>query len=70
MFIEAILLQEIINDTNLLKPKLSCGHDGLSVKLIKSIINTIAVPLAKIFNKLFVSGLFSDALKIAHIARF
>ena len=62
------MLQEIINVTNLLKPKLSCGHDGLSVKLIKSSINTIAVPLVKIFNKSFVSGIFPDALKIAHIA--
>ena len=68
LFLEAILPQEIINVTNLLKHRLSCGHDGLSIKLIKSIINTIAVPLAKIFNKSFVSGIFPDALKIARIA--
>ena len=68
LFIEAILPQEIINVTNILKPKLSCGHDGLSVKLIKSIINTIAVPSAKIFIKSFISGIFPHALKIARIA--
>ena len=31
LFIEAILPHKIINVTNLLKLKLSCDHDGLSV---------------------------------------
>ena len=50
MFIEAIMLQEIMNVSNLLTTELLCASDGQTVKLIMSIMNSITVPLVKIFN--------------------
>lgn len=66
-FIENVTPDEIIAVSKLIQSKLSCGHDGLSMKLIKGIIDSISVPLAKIFSKSFSSGCFPDALKIARI---
>ena len=43
------------------------GLDGLSMKVIKCIINDIYVPLSAAFNSWFVAGVFPDALKYAKV---
>ncbi len=67
MFIQAITVEEIKNVVNKLPPKTSSGFDNINMKIIKSVIDNIAEPLCKIFNKSFSSGIFPDRCKIAKI---
>ena len=48
-------------------PKPSCGHDGLSMKLIKSLKEYSCRPLYLVINQSFCTGIFPDNLKIAKI---
>jgi len=57
----------VIDIINELKSKNSCGKDKISNKLLKSIKNEIAEPLAIIINQSFVNGIFPDSLKIAKV---
>ena len=50
-----------------LQPKKSTDVDGLSMYLIKKIINEINVPLAHIFNMSLSKGIFPDKLKTAKV---
>ena len=50
-----------------LKPKTSCGHDGLSIKLLKGASSSICRPLALIINQSLSSGIFPDKLKLAKV---
>ena len=59
MFIEPCTEHEIINITNNLNNSKGIGLDGYSVKVVKYVINDIAYPLCKIFNQLFLVGIFS-----------
>jgi hypothetical protein len=45
--------------------KLSCGFDDIPMKVIKSVNNSISLPLTTIFNKSLFNGVFHDFLKIA-----
>ena len=44
-------------------PKTSCGHDGLSMKLIKRLKDIIFRPLSLIINQLFCTGIFPKKKK-------
>ena len=68
MFLTPITESEIISIVTALPPKKSCGHDNISILLIKSVINTIAKLLCAIFNKSFLTGQFPSYLKIARIS--
>ena len=46
-------------------PQSSCGHDGLSMKLIKSLKEYLSRPLSLVINQSFSTGIFPDKLKIA-----
>ena len=59
---EAVM--EVLNN---LKQKLSCGHDGISSRLLKASKNVICKPLTLIINQTLTSGIFPDTLKIAKI---
>ena len=48
-------------------PKSSVGHDNLSMKLIKGIGYSLALPLALIINQSFNTGIFPDKLKLAKV---
>ncbi len=51
-----------------LAPKTSCGFDGISTKLIKTIKTAILVgPVTLIINQMLNTGIFPDKLKIAKI---
>jgi hypothetical protein len=67
IFIEPCTENEIMNITNSLKNSKGIGLDGYSVKVVKSIINSIAHPLCKIFNQSFQTGIFPDKLKHARV---
>ena len=50
-----------------LKPKVSTGHDEISVKLLKGGSSVIAEPLALIINQSFNRGIFPKKLKLAKV---
>ena len=58
------VVSEIIDN---LKPKSSCGIDGLSNKLIKFIKDSILNVLTLIINQSIENGIFPDKLKIAKV---
>ena len=58
-------VKEIIKS---LSPKSSFGHDSISNKLVKSLINCISEPITIITNKSFKEGSFPACLKIAKLA--
>ena len=52
---------------NNLKPKPSCGYDGISTKLLKTCKLEICTPLTLIINQRLSTGIFPDSLKIAKV---
>ena len=59
---EAVM--EVLNN---LKQKLSCGHDGISSRLLKASKTVVCKPLTLIINQTLTSGIFPDTLKIAKL---
>jgi hypothetical protein len=57
-------IEEIIR---LMKPKLACGYDGITAKLIKAIAPFIASPLAYICYRSLSTGIFPSRLKYSEI---
>ncbi len=55
---------KIIND---IKPKSSCGFNGLSMKLLKIIKEVFIEPLLIIINQTFKTWIFPDKLKTAKV---
>jgi hypothetical protein len=58
---------EVVKIIDKLKPKTSCGVDGLSNKILKEVKNEIAPCLAKIINQSIINKTFPDKLKIAKV---
>ena len=58
---------EIIDIVQTFKPKTSTGYDGLSMKLLKQIIYSIASPLEYIVKLSLQNGKCPDMLKIAKV---
>ena len=58
---------EIIEIVKLMKNGESAGVDEISINLIKSVIECIAVPLSDIINFSFTNGTYPDQLKIAKV---
>jgi hypothetical protein len=48
-------------------PKTSCGHDNLSMKVLKRISYCLAYPISVIVNQSFHSGIFPDLMKCAKV---
>jgi hypothetical protein len=57
----------ITSIVNKLAPKTSCGFDGISTKLVKTIKFALIKPITIIVNQMLNSGIFPDKLKIAKI---
>ena len=66
-FSERIVNSEIINIVNNFKDDTAAGHDMITCKLLKYIIELVADPLVYIFNKSIQQGIFPDNLKLAVI---
>ena len=52
---------------NNLKPKPSCGYDGISTKLLKKCKLDICKSLTLIINQMLSTGVFPDCLKVAKV---
>ncbi len=68
IFLKPVSDFELINIVKAMPAKLSHGFDEIPMKIIKCVINNIAVPLTKIVNKSFLTGYFPNLLKIARVS--
>ena len=59
--------QKVIYRINNLKPKDSCGQDGISSSLLIQLKHMLTKPLTIIINQSLKSGIFPDKLKIAKV---
>ena len=50
-----------------LRTKNSCGHDGISKKLLKFISPALLKPFTIVINQSLITGIFPDKLKIAKV---
>jgi hypothetical protein len=67
-FMQPTTPDEITTIIKLLKPKTSCGYDGISPKLVKSCDqHAIVMPLTHIANLSFEKGIFPSELKTAKV---
>ncbi len=48
-----------------MKPKSSCGFDGISMKILKAKKEVLIEPILIIVNRTLHTGIFPDKLKIA-----
>ena len=53
-----------------LKPKSSCGNDGISTKLLRETISYIVQPITHIINRSFDTGIVPQEMKIAKVKLF
>ena len=67
IFIEPIESLHILAITRKLKPKVSCGHDSISTKLVKDTIDDIIQPLTHVVNRSIVTGIVPKQLKVAKV---
>ncbi len=67
MFLDPITTEDTINITSKLKPKTAKGPDGISTKLFKQSIHSIAVPLTHIINQSMTTGTVPQDMKIARV---
>ena len=67
IFLNPTSIEEIIKITKDLKSSHSCGFDGMSSKLLKSIISDIAPILTHVFNRSLVTGIVPSLLKVAKV---
>lgn len=59
--------KEILNCINTLKNKKSVGEDQIPINVLKEVADLISHPLCHIINLCFLTGVFPQKLKIAHI---
>ena len=64
---ESITALEVEQIFRCLSKSNSCGHDGLSNKIVSSIIDCICLPLSNIFNKSIFAWHCTSKLKIARV---
>lgn len=67
IFITPILEEEIVSVVTGLRNKSSCGVDGISSNVLKSVIESLKSPLAILFNRSLESGTFPTCLKTAMV---
>ena len=59
--------EEISDMMKVLKPKTSCGHDGLSPKILKQISDSMIKPILHIINMSLISGKVPKSMKQAKV---
>ena len=60
-------IENTVNIIDGLKTKSSCGHDGLSVKILKQIKYELSSSITLIINQSLNTGIFPDRLNIAKV---
>ena len=66
---ELITEETTMKILNNLKPKPSCGYDGISTKLLKPCKLEICKSVTLIINQTLSTGIFPDSLKVAKVIR-
>ena len=64
---ELITEETTVKSLNNLKPKPSCGYDGISTKLLKTCKLDICKSVTLIINQTLSTGIFPDSLKVAKV---
>ena len=64
---ELITEETTMKILNNLKPKPSCGYDGISTKLLKTCKLEICKSVTLIINQTLSTGIFPDSLKVAKV---
>ena len=64
---ELITEETTMKILNNLKPKPSCGYDGISTKLLKTCKFEICKSVTLIINQTLSTGIFPDSLKVAKV---
>jgi len=59
--------EQLVRASGDIKSKTSAGHDELTTKLIKYVINDIKDPLTVIFNQCIINGIFPSRLKLSKV---
>lgn len=67
IFCEPVTHMEVIAVVKNLKNTSSCGPDGVLVRVLKSVIHSIAVPLSSLINVSFNTGKFPEILKTGKV---
>ena len=67
VFIEPVSPSDVLSVATKLKPKLSCGHDNISTKLLKLSIEHIIEPITHVINRSFDTGIVPKQMKIAKV---
>lgn len=67
MFLTPVTPYEIEIVISKQKSNKACGYDGVFINVVKKIGHVISEPLAIIFNKSFMQGVFPDLLKLAKV---
>jgi hypothetical protein len=62
-----VTTEEVKKTVGMFLPKNSAGHDGITMKILKSCINEVVNPLTDIINKSFEEAVFPDEGKLAVI---
>ena len=66
-FITPTTVEDVNNLISNLKASKSIGPSSLPTKIMKQLIDIIALPLAELINKSFQNGIFPDIFKIAKV---
>ena len=66
-YMEPTTPQEIKSIIQLMKPKTSCGYDGISPKFLKEFSEEVLLPLSHIANLSFQMGIFPSDMKISKV---
>ena len=67
VFFESTDHQEIVNICDSLRPGTAAGYDTIHMDVIKSTIDLISKPLARVINLSMASGIVPNELKIARV---
>ena len=63
-FVDSTAVTKKIHSLN---TKYSAGHDGISLKFLKTVASAIINPLTFVINESLATGLFPDSFKIAKV---
>lgn len=67
LFMRPTDIHEVSRIVSSLKPKTSCGFDGISTKLLKSLHTSLSYPLTLIINKSLETGVVPRGMKVAKV---
>lgn len=64
---ERIDEESLSKTINYMQPKISCGYDGISLRLLKLVKHAVIKSLPLITNQILATGIFPDKLKITKV---